>query len=185
MIANLRVNRDDRLKAAAKEMAAKAGADEAANRLTETESRLKNAQHELLEANDRVTKLESRTKDRRLTESQKETLVASLKDLPKKPKIFIAAGLLDAESMAFGEDIEDALIAAGFEVHFPKEMTVDAALTVGPPGLHLVLKDPTARNALAVAIQKSFTSTGFTIPGLRSSDSNFPADRIEISIGQK
>ncbi len=133
----------------------------------------------------RIALAEHATKPRRLSSSQTDILISSLKDLPQKPKIFIMAGILDAEAMAFGENIESALIASGFEVHFTKDFTGDAALTVGPPGLHLVLKDPTEPNPLAVAIQKSFMSAGLRIPGLKSGDSDFSADKIQISIGQR
>ena len=133
----------------------------------------------------RIASAEASTKPRKLSPEQKELLIASLKALAQKPKVFLSAGLFDAEAMAFGEEIEGALIASGFEVHFPKEFTADAAMMVGPPGLHLVLKDRTAPNPLAVTIQKAFIAAGLKLFALDSSDSNFPADKIEITIGQR
>lgn len=99
--------------------------------------------------------------------------------------ILISAGVLDAESVTFGEDIEAVLVAAGFETYFPKEMQGDASLAVGPPGVHIVVKDPASPNPLAAKLQRCFINSGVKLMGIASGDANGAADRIEIAIGQK
>ena len=157
MLANLRVNRDDRLAAFQAQQ----------------------------QATIKITQLEKVTKPRRLTSEQKETIVGRLKDVQQKQRVFIAASVLDAEAIAFGEDIESVLIAAGFEVRFPKGMQADSMFAVGPPGLHIVVKDPKTPNPVAARIQRSFMDSGIEMPGLTAGDPQFDTNRVEIAIGQK
>jgi hypothetical protein len=133
----------------------------------------------------RIEAAEAATKPRRLTPEQKESLTVSLKAVPQKQKIFISASVLHAESVAFGEDIESVLVAAGFETYFPKAMQPDAALAVGPPGTHIVVKALESPNPVAVKLQRCFMDSGVKLMGIASGDPNIPADRIEIAIGQK
>ena len=185
MVANLRVNRDDRIKSHRKESAANSKAIALESSLSETQTKLTVAEKDAREAHELARKVNLAAQPRRLTHEQKQSLTASLNAIPTKSKISLCAGILDAESVNFGEDIEAVLKAAGFEVYFPKELQPDASLMVGPPGLHLVVKDPKGPNPIAAKIQKCFMATGIELPGLTSSDSQFPEDRIEIAIGQR
>jgi hypothetical protein len=133
----------------------------------------------------RISAAEAATKPRRLTSEQRESLTDALANFTEKPKIFICAGILDSESVTFGEDIESVFISAGFEVYFPKKPQADASLTVGPPGLHLVVKDTAIANPFAAKLQRSFMAAGVEIPGIHSGDATFPDDRIEIAVGQR
>ena len=133
----------------------------------------------------RVGAAEAATKPRRLSPEQRAKLVESLSQLEDKPKIFMCAGILDAESVTFGEDIESALVTAGFDVYFPKTAQMDAALMVGPPGIHFVVKDPTIPNKAGKKVQMCFFDAGIEMFGLRSDKETFPEDRIEIAIGQR
>lgn len=85
---NLKVNRDDRLKAAAKEASAAAEALAASQRLSLTESQLEKAKAELTGANERVSKLEARTRPK----SYKERLLDVLAAIDPKIPPAIKAG---------------------------------------------------------------------------------------------
>lgn len=85
---NLKVNRDDRLKAAAKEASAAAEALASSQRLSLTESQLAKAKDELTGANERVSKLEARTRPK----SYKERLLDVLATIDPKIPPAIKAG---------------------------------------------------------------------------------------------
>jgi hypothetical protein len=133
----------------------------------------------------RIEAAEAAAKHRRLSPEQKQAIIGRLKAIPERQKIFISASVLDAEALQFAEDIESVFLGAGFEVHLPKGMQGDASLMVGPPGLHLVVKDPKSPFPLAAKIQRTFMDSGIEIPGLTSGDSQFETNRIEICVGQK
>lgn len=162
-----------------------AKADDMATTLQATQTKLTAAETDARMAHELARKVDLAAQPRRLTHEQKQSLTASLNAIPAKSKIFICAGILDAESVTFGEDIEALLKSAGFEVYFPKQLESDASLTVGPPGLHIVLKDPKGPNPTAAKLQKCFMAAGLQMPGLASGDPQFPDGRIEIAIGQR
>jgi hypothetical protein len=87
--------------------------------------------------------------------------------------------------MDFATSIEAVLQASGFEVYFPKQMQADASLMVGPPGVHIAVKDPKLPAPLAARICRAFRDAGIPMSGIQSSDPDFPADKIEITVGQK
>lgn len=169
----------------AKEAARTERVQAAESALQDTKRELTAAQLEVKAAKELADKADAASKPRRILDPQKTAIVAALRTVPDKQKIFIAAGVLDQESVAFAEDIESVLTSAGFEVYFPKGIQDDASLTIGPPGLHLVLKDPKIPNRLAKSIQKAFFDSGVKMLGLRSGDDDFPEDRIEIAVGQR
>lgn len=151
----------------------------------ESSLRSKAQKAEKLVFTERIEAAEAATKPRRLSQAQKDSLITSLKAIPDKRKIFISASVLDAESVAFGEDIEAVLTAAGFETYFPKGMQGDASLAVGPPGAHMVVKDPASPNPVAAKLQRCFMDSGVKLKGIANGDPNATAERIEIAIGQK
>lgn len=153
--------------------------------LRESALRSKAQAAEKLVFKERIEAAEAATKPRRLTPQQKESLIASLKALPQKQKVPISASVFDAEAVAYGEDIEAVLLAAGFEVHFPKGMQADASLVVGPPGAHIVVKDPKSPNPVAAKLQRCFMDAGVKLLAIASGDPNSATDSFEIAIGQK
>ena len=135
--------------------------------------------------NQKLIELESAKKPRSLSLEQKESIISGLKAITERQKIFISASILDAEALSFAEDIESVFLGADFDVHFPKGMVHDASIMAGPPGLHMIVKDPKKPFPLAAKIQRIFTDSGINIPGLKSSNPEFKSDMIEIRIGQK
>ena len=169
----------------AKEAARTERVQAAENALQDTKRELTTAQLEAKAAKELAGRADAASKPRRILDAQKNAIVDALRIIPDKKKIFIAAGVLDQESVVFAEDIESVLASAGFEVYFPKGIQDDASLTIGPPGLHLVVKDPKIPNRLAKSIQKAFFDSGVKMFGLSSGDDAFPEDRIEIAVGPR
>jgi hypothetical protein len=184
-VATLMARHESSGRQSAKELQRTARIQAAETALESTKMRLTEAQAEAKTARDLATKADAATKPRRLTTEQKESIISALKVIPEKPKIFMLAGIFDAEAVNFGKDFEAVFKESGFEVYFPTEIHDDAALSLNTLGLHLVLKDVTAPNPTAAKIQKSFISIGIQIPGMRAAEEDFPADRIMISVGQK
>jgi hypothetical protein len=133
----------------------------------------------------RIGAAEAAAKPRRLTPEQKAAMIARLKDIQPKQRVFICASFLDAEASNFAADIESVLLAAGFEVHFPKGIQADSMIAVGPPGVHIILKDPKVPNPVAYRIQRCFMDSGIETPALAAGDSQFDTNRLEIAVGQK
>jgi hypothetical protein len=133
----------------------------------------------------RIDVAEASARPRTISSKQKEAIIGRLKALPQRQKIHILASVLDAEAMSFAEGIEGLFLAAGFEVHLPKELRDDASLMVGPPGLHIAVKDPKSPNPLAAKIQRTFMDSGIEILGLTSGNSQLETNGIEITVGQK
>jgi len=133
----------------------------------------------------RINAAEALAKPRVLSSEQKEKIIDRLKSIPEKHKVFIAAGVFDAESMQFAEDIERVFLAAGFETYLPRGLQDDSSVAVGPPGLHIVAKDPGTPFPLGAKIQRSFINAGVFMGAVASSDPQFEAGRIEIIVGQK
>jgi hypothetical protein len=153
--------------------------------LESTKAKLLASQAETQAVRELATKAEAATKPRRLSDEQKSLIIAALTAISNKPRIFIIAGIFDAEAVTFGKDIEAVFKASGFDVYFPTEIHDDAALATGASGLHLVLKDATLPNPTAAKIQRAFMGAGIQLPGSSDSDDDFPVDRIMISVGQK
>ena len=133
----------------------------------------------------KLLELESTAKPRSLSPEQKESIISGLKAITERQKIFIVASILDGEALNFAEDIEYVFVSAGFEVVFFKEIEDDAAIMVGQPGLHIVVKDPKKPFPLAANIQRIFVNSGVDIPALKSGEPGFDPNRIEILVGQK
>ena len=133
----------------------------------------------------KLQELESTAKPRSLSPNQKESIISALKAITERQKLFIVASILDGEALSFAEDIESVFVSAGFEVVFFKEMHRDAAIMVGQPGLHLVVKDPKKPFPLAANIQHIFVNSGIDIPALKSSKLECDPNKIEILVGQK
>jgi len=132
-----------------------------------------------------IEKLNHRLNPRRIDLKKRESLIAALKLIPDKRKIFITASVLDDEAMTLAEDIEAVLLASDFEVYLPKGIQADSAIMVGPAGTHIVLKDPRSPNPLAINLHRCFKEAGIILLGLASSNPDFETDRIEITIGQR
>jgi hypothetical protein len=153
--------------------------------LETTRAKLIESREETRAVREIATKADAAARPRRLSPEQNLSIIESLKAISDKPKIFMIAGIFDAEAVTFGKDIEAVFKASGFEVYFPTELHDDAALGMGTSGIHLVVKDTTKPNPTAVQIQKSFVSSGIQLPAMSDNDDEFPADRIMIAIGQK
>ncbi len=184
-IATVFARQESSARQSAKEAARTERVQAAESALQETKRKLTIAQLEVRAAMELADKADAASKPRRIVDPQKTAIVESLMTIPDKKKIFIAAGVLDQESVAFAQDIESVLTSAGFEVYFPNGIQDDASLTIGPPGLYLVLKDPKTPNQLAKSIQKAFFESGVKMLRLRSGNDDFPEDRIEIAVGQR
>jgi len=133
----------------------------------------------------RIDAAEASTKPRSMSPEQKEKITGRLQAIAERQKIFISASVLDAEALGFAEEIESIFVTAGFEVYLPKQIQGDVPLMVGPPGLHIVVKDPKSPFPMAAKIQRSFIDSGVEMPGLTSGDSHFETNRIEICVGQR
>jgi hypothetical protein len=133
----------------------------------------------------RITQAEAATQPRRLTPKQQEKLVAALKAIQPKPRIYFSASIFDTEACDFAGDIESVLKEAGFETHFPRGLQDDATLVNGARGLHIVVKDVKAPQPIAGQIQHAFMDSGIEMLGLYAGDPKFDTNRIEIAVGQK
>jgi hypothetical protein len=129
--------------------------------------------------------LENRLKPRTVTETQRATLVERLKSSPKKGMIHLQASILDAEATRYARRIEDILTNAGFEIDYPRGSSAQASLVVGPPGIHLVVKDERDYPRWVAYVQHCFISSGIDLQGLVAADPSSESNRVVIAVGQR
>ncbi len=130
----------------------------------------------------KVLDLEGKMQSRAITPEKRTELIGRLKDCPKG-KIVILASILDAEATNYAMQLEDVFRSAGFAVVRPELPSPEAVISIGPPGLHLVIKDRDHAPPYARPIQKSFYARGNTLEG-HLGDADFDANRVELVVGQ-
>ncbi|HZR17351.1 MAG TPA: hypothetical protein VFE51_08490 [Verrucomicrobiae bacterium] len=128
----------------------------------------------------------SKISPRHLSKEQRAKLLAGLKEGSNKVKgrIIVQAGLFDPESMDFACEINEVLTNAGLRVHFPRALEGDASLSIGPPGLHIAIKDISNPPPGAGYMQHCFMNAGLEAPGLTYSEPIEPSD-IVVVVGQR
>jgi hypothetical protein len=132
---------------------------------------------------DKMKQVEKRLGPRIITAEQRTNLIACLNSVPKQ-KIHVQYSFIDAEATRFAEQITDVLTNSGFEVYSPKGLAADSYLVVGPPGLHICVKDLN-KPSLAGRVQRCFLDTAIEMGGVWPQDPNFDSNRVEIVVGQK
>jgi hypothetical protein len=134
-------------------------------------------------ANERAAELAlalEERKNRRVTDIQKEAIVARLKPLSTKGKVLFNPLMTDGEAMQFSDQIKTALEAAGYEVADVPQG--EQLLSLNKTGAFLWFKDAKNPPVRAANIATAFRLAGITLWGDPQPDFPDP-DTLVVVVG--
>lgn len=152
-----------------------------------TQQELNITRAQLEETSKRASILEEKAKPRHLTETQKTTLRAELKNCPKG-KVVLAFSKMDSEAFDYAHEVGQVLSDAGFEVtDWPGPLLLSFQRT----GQYLIIRSQTSPPIQAGGIQACFKAAGLSLDGLvdpefyNTANQKIPDGAIIILTAQK
>jgi len=171
IVANLRVNRNDRLKAHRKESAATAKAAALESSLADTQIKLSAAEKDARGAHDLARKLDLVAQQRRLTEEQKTRFKDAMRGKQAGP-IRVMSISTNNEVKDFVNQLRALLDDNGCQL--PPNSLVrivmgDVSISNHPEGTALLVRSQARSPGYAGDVQKAFESIGIPMPGIEVS----------------